>query len=268
MSAPSASSPLHATALRVSTAVDHLDVRPGLPARATDDSWTRCSDVDRPFLTTWEARIAEDMSRDYGRADPIAVSGFALDRYAGIPGQVGGALFRLARRVPRLDRAALAFTCGTGEGQYPVAIALLDDRFWCLPADADAAHPSATVADGTASLAAELRAQVRAHADGFLAGYRPGRRTSPRGLLGAFFDGLDTGIWFGGDDSAAAASQVIADARAVLPGGTADFRHRSSLYVLADTRGREHLCRRRVGVLLLLPGLRRRPRLHHVCPHR
>ena len=63
---------------------------------------------------------------------PMTVSGFVLDWYASLPGVVGGACFRQARRVPRLDRASLALRCHPEE-QYPEAVALLDPRFWCLP---------------------------------------------------------------------------------------------------------------------------------------
>ncbi len=155
-------------------------------------------------------------------------------------------MFRLARRVPRLDRASLAFTREPAE-HYPHAIALLDPRFWCLPGDADAGHTDATVVADEVALAEVLRAQVRAHADDFLTDFRPSTRLPRRGLLGAFFDGLDTGIWFGGDPGAGAADRILAEAATVLPGGTGQFRDASSLYRFTDLRDREHVTRRRMG---------------------
>lgn len=234
-------SPLHATAARVDDALGWVRVRVGLPPDAA--GWTRCADVDAAFLADWERWMAAGLGRLYGRTHPMTASGFCLDSYAGIPGQLGGAMFRLARRVPRLDRAALAFSCGP-DAPRPDGVALLDLRFWCLPGDPDAAHPDATAVADDDALAAVLRAQVRAHADEFLAGYRGGARLPRRGLLGAFLDGLDTGVWYGGDP---AAHTLPAEGCTVLPGGTAEFRDASSLHVLVDALERTHVSRRRVG---------------------
>lgn len=236
--------PLHATAARVGAVRGWLPVHGELPPDTT--RWTRCTEVDGAFLAGWEARIAASLVRSYGRSDPHTVSGYALDWYAGVAGHVGGAFFRVARRVPRLDRAALAFSSHPTE-HYPDELAVLDDRFWCLPDDPDAGHPAATPVEDEQALAAVLRAQVRGHADAFLAGFRPGARLPRRGLLGAFFDALDTGIWYGGDPTPAAAGEVLADTALALPGGTAEFADGSTVHALVDGRGREHLSRRRVG---------------------
>ena len=241
MSRTLTSSPLHTTVARVDAALSWLQVRVGLPEGTAD--WTRCSDVDVAFVADWETWMAGSITRTYGRTHPMTASGFCLDSYAGIPGQVGGAMFRLARRVPRLDRASLAFSCGP-DAPHPDGVALLDPRFWCLPDDPDATHPAATAVADEAALAAVLRAQVRTHADEFLAGYRGGARLPRRGLLGSFFDGIDTGIWFGGDP---AAPTLPAEGSAVLPGGTVEFRDASSLHLLIDARERTHVSRRRLG---------------------
>ncbi|QJY48318.1 (2Fe-2S)-binding protein [Pseudonocardia broussonetiae] len=236
--------PLHSSVERLDAAIGWLAVRVGLPEEAADGpAWVRCTDVDAAFLAGWEERMAGTVTRTCGRTHPMTVSGFCLDGYAGLPGQVGGALFRLARRVPRVDRASLAFRCDPEE-HHPDGIALLDPRFWCLPGDPDADHPAATVVADEAELAAVLRTQVRAHADEFLAGYRGGARLPRRGLLGAFYDGLDTGVWFGGDPEDVAS---VAEAAAVLPGGTVEFAAPSSLYRFVDVQDREHISRRRVG---------------------
>lgn len=241
---PLLAEPLDASARRVDAALEWYGVRTGVPEH--DPAWTRCADVDAAFLAGWEHRIADELVRGYGRSHPMTVAGFSLDWYAGVPGLVGGSMYRLARRVPRLDRASLAFACDPAE-HHPHAIALLDPRFWCLPTYPDAGHPAATVVADEAALAAVLREQVRAHADDFLAGFRPSARLPRRGLLGAFFDGLDTGVWFGGDPGPDAAAAILAEAAVVLPGGTTGFREASSIYRFADARGREHVTRQRIG---------------------
>ncbi|GAA3236064.1 (2Fe-2S)-binding protein [Pseudonocardia petroleophila] len=233
--------PLRATVARLDTAIGWLSLRVGLPADAS--TWTLCADVDASYLADWESRMSGAIARTYGRTHPMTTSGFCLDGYAAIPGGVGGAAFRLARRVPRLDRSSLAFSRHPAE-HHPDGIALLDPRFWCLPDDPDADHPAATVVDDEAALAAELRRQVRAHADDFLAGYRGGARLPRRGLLGSFYDALDTGVWYGGDPDDPG---VVGEGAVVLPGATAQFADASSLHRLVDARDRAHVARRRVG---------------------
>ena len=98
-----------------------------------------------------------------------------------------------------------------------------------------------------AALADVLRGQVRMHADDFLAGYVGRAKLARRHRLGAFFDGLDTGVWYGGTTEAGAAPEVLRLGALVLPGSTPEFPDPSTVYRLTDTRGREHLSRRRVG---------------------
>ena len=236
--------PLAATAAAADALNEWLHVRLGW---AEDRAgWTACVDVDAGFLAAWENRIEGYVARTYGRSHPMTVSGFALDWYAGLAGLVGGACFRQARRVPRLGRAALAFRRHP-EDEYPDGVALLDARFWCLPDDADADHPDATAVEDESALAAVLRAQVRSHADDFFTAYAGRARLPRRHKLGAFFDGLDTGIWYGGDPQVGAADEVLRLGATVLPGATAEFGESSSIHLLTDRRGRTHLSRRRVG---------------------
>jgi hypothetical protein len=170
--------------------------------------------VDAAFVTRWEQAVAAQHVKDFGRSHPTTATGYVLSWYARIPGALGGALFRLARRVSRLDRAAVAFRLGAEA--HPEAYALLDTRFWCLPTDPAADHPDATVTPDGAALAAVLRAQVREHADAFLAQHPTRRRLPRRALLGAFTDGVDTGLWLGGD---ATAERLLPDAALALPAG-------------------------------------------------
>ena len=76
---------------------------------AAGPGWTRCADVDAGFVARWERDVAAEHVREYGRSHPSAAAGYVLGWYAGIPAGLGGALFRLERRVPRLDRTAVAF---------------------------------------------------------------------------------------------------------------------------------------------------------------
>ena len=223
-----------------------MAARPARLARRGRAGWTRCADVDAGFLAAWENRIEDYVARAYGRSHPMTVSGYALEWYAGLAGLLGGACFRQARRVPRLGRAALAFRCHP-EDEYPDSIALLDSRFWCLPNDPAADHPDATVVADDDALAAVLRAQVRSHADDFFRAYAGRARLPRRHKLGAFFDGLDTGVWYGGDPEVGAADEVLRLGATVLPGATAEFGDQSSIHLLTDRRGRTHLSRRRVG---------------------
>lgn len=221
-----------------------LDVRLGWPEDRT--GWTGCAAVDAAFMLGWEAGITRQVERTYGRTHPQTVSGFALGWYGALPGVLGGACFRAARRVPRLTRDALAFRRHPEE-EYPDGVALLNPRFWCLPDDPAAGHRDATVVADEVALAGMLRAQVRGHADDFLAAYAGGGRLPRRYLLGAFVDGLDTGVWYGGDPGLAAADEVLRLGRLVLPGVTSEFAEASSVHRLVDPRGRTHLARRRVG---------------------
>ena len=238
------SHPLAETVAVVDALNEWLSVRLDWPEDRT--GWVGCAAVDADFIADWEARIDPQVRRMYGRTHPMAVSGFALDWYAAMAGVVGGACFRQGRRVPRLDRAALAFRCHPEE-QYPEAVALLDPRFWCLSDDPAAGHRDADAVPDETALAAVLRGQVRAHADDFLAGYAGGAKLARRHRLGAFFDGLDTGVWYGGAAEAGAAREVLRLGALVLPGATPEFSERSTVYPLTDARGRDHLSRRRVG---------------------
>ena len=103
-----------------------------------------------------------------------------------------------------------------------------------------AGHPDATVVADEAALAAVLRAEVRGHADAFLATYPAHGRLPRRALLGAFTDGVDTGLWLGGDP---APDRLPAEAALVLPAGSSPLPA-STIAVLVDGRGRRHVDRR------------------------
>lgn len=210
------------------------------------EGWLRCSEVDTSFMAKWERQAAESQLRYDGRSHPTAAASYALGWYADIASRIGGMCLLLERRVPRLGRHVLAFRCHP-EDYYPDAVTFLDSRFWCLPDDSDAAHPDATAVADESMLGAILRAEVRAHADDFLATYRPGARLPRRDLLGAFFDGLDVGFWRDDMSTGPTLADSLALAQTVLPGATPEFADPSSLFVVEDPEGGQHVTRCRVS---------------------
>jgi hypothetical protein len=222
--------PLAGSAARLAEAFGHPIVH-GAPG----PGWTRCADVDAAYVARWERDVAAEHVREYGRSHPSAAAGYVLGWYAGIPAGLGAALYRLDRRVPRLDRPAIAFRLAAQA--YPDAVALLDDRFWCLATDPAADHPAATVVADEVALAAVLRAQVRRHADAFLATYPSRGRLPRRALLGAFTDGVDTGLSLAGDTAGLPAAAAV-----VLPAGPSALPP-STITVRVDGRGRRHVDR-------------------------
>jgi hypothetical protein len=238
-----ADQPLRRTAERVNAVHEWLTVT---VSPAVPEGWLRCSDVNTRVIADWERRVAQSQLRNHGLTHPVAAASYVLAWYAGIASRLGGSCLLLERRVPRLGRDALAFRCHPEE-HYPQAVALLDARFWCLPDDSHADHVDATVVADLSTLGAVLRAQVRTHADAFLATYRPGARLPRRDLLGAFFDGLDSGFWRDNSSDGPPLADCLALAQSVLPGGTPEFADRSSLYVVEDAAGRQHLLRRRAS---------------------
>lgn len=238
-----ATRPLRRTAERLDAVHEWLTVTVDT---AVPEGWLRCSDVDATVVAEWERNAAQSQLRHDGRSHPTAAASYALGWYADIASRIGGMCLLLERRVPRLGREVLAFRCHPEE-HYPEAVTFLDPRFWCLPDDPAAAHSDASVVADESTLGAILRAEVRAHADDFLATYRPGARLPRRDLLGAFFDGLDVGFWREDASTGPTLADSIALAQAVLPGATAEFADRSSLYVVEDAAGRAHLTRCRVS---------------------
>lgn len=235
--------PLRRTAERLDGEHEWLTVRCDLDV---PDGWRRCSDVDGTFIAEWERQAAASQQRYDGKSHPTAAASYALGWYADISARIGGMCLLLERRVPRLDRASLAFRCHP-EDHYPDAVTFLDPRFWCLPDDVDAAHPDATVVADHAALGAILRAEVRAHADDFLSTYRPGARLPRRDLLGVFYDGIDAGFWRDAPTDGPGHADSIVLARATLPGATPEFADASSLHLVEDGQGTAHLTRVRVS---------------------
>lgn len=206
--------------------------------------WMRCVDVDRSYISEWETATEQRLVEEHGASHPMTAAGYVLSWYARMPGLIGGLCFGVCKRVPRLGPWDIAFT--RQDNHAPGEYALLTEGFWCLEQDPDADHPDATVVDDAAQLAQILRSTVRAHADAFLRQYVPGTRLPRRHLLGAFFDGLDTGLWRAGREGVSYA-QALTDAHLVLPGDVREFKDRSTLHTVVDSLQREHLTRRRLS---------------------
>ncbi len=212
--------------------------------------WVRCRDLvdDPPAVRRWIDAYAAFMVPTYPEATEAELLSTAaacvLDCYSYGSGFPVGAMFHVARRVPRvgIDDVVLRIH---PEQWWTSGVALLDARFWCLPDDPAADHPTATVVATEAELAAVARAQVHAHAEAFLATFDPGVGMGRRARLGAFFDALDAGPWIVTDHVPPAAGALPVSA-ALLPGGTETFIDASRLHVLDDVRGRTHVTRRRL----------------------
>lgn len=190
-------------------------------------------------LADWAAGIAAWLRAEYGQAPERTVAGYLVSWYLTIPARVGALLFQTARRVPRLDPAALAVRL---DGARPAEIALLDDRFACLPDDPAARLPEATPAPGDAALAAVLRGRYAAHAARFFTaltdastdpastarapalGVRLGRRT----LWAMATDTLDGASWRVGQ-ALGRTDAGASDAALVLPGVVTPFASASTI---------------------------------------
>lgn len=199
--------------------------------RPREGSWVSCAALlDPAALTDWAARIAAWLRAEYGEAPERTVVGYLVAWYLTVPARMGTLLFQTARRVPRLDPAALAVRL---DGARPVAIALLDDRFACLPGDPAACLPEATPVPGDAALAAVLRGRYAAHAARFRTastdlalalGVRLGRRT----LWAMATDTLDGASWRVGQ-ALGRTDAGASDAALVLPGVVTPFSSASTM---------------------------------------
>lgn len=176
-------------------------------------------------------RPTAQLQAEHETVPPITPAAYVLSWYAGVPALVGAVFCQPARRVPRLDPAALAWRRhAAGAGVATARRRALPGRscparrpVLCLPGDPAASHPDATPVADELVLAELLRVQVRAHADAFLARYSSAARLPRRALLGAFVDALDVNLWTVGEQAGDEAAAVRA-AALVLPGRTPEFR--------------------------------------------
>jgi hypothetical protein len=217
---------------------------------AGEAGWTRCRTlVDDPAaVRRWVDAYAAFMVPVYPAATPAELRSTAaacvLDCYSYGSGFPVGAMFHLARRVPRVDVDSVALRIHPVE-HWTSGIALFDPRFWCLPDDPAADHPTATVVPDDDALAAVARDQVHGHAEEFLATFDPGVGIGRRARMGAFFDALDSAAWIV-TDFIPPGSGAMPTSATLLPGGTATFPDASRLYHFTDHRGRFQVSRRRL----------------------
>lgn len=244
-----ASSPLAATVrLLDSLNPDINAVHLGLGNR---EGWVTCQElVDEPAeVRRWGDGLATHLAELYPDATAAAVrltaAACVLDSYAYAPGFLVGAMVHVAQRVPHVAPELVAVRRHPTE-HWISGVAVLDDRFWCLPGDPDADHPAATVVTSPEALADEARREVLDHATGFLATYDPGVGLGRRARVWFFLDSLDSAPWIAAEhlpplDSCLATSALL------LPGLPSGVTHRSRLYPLTDARGRTHVTRRRLS---------------------
>lgn len=239
---------LSMTVSTLDTIEPHMNaVRLGIPRYEGD--WTCCATVleEPEFMQRWQASVTEQLARSYDlplQAVATTAAACVLDWYAYTPGFLAGAMFHVARRVPRVSPETIAFRRDPAE-HWISGTALLDGHFWCLPDDPAAFTHQAHVLSDAEDLAEIARAEVRSHADRFLATYDPGIRLPRRALLGVFFDALDSAPWIA--EALEPDRSCLESSRLLLPGGTACFPDASRLYTLTDLHGHRQISRRRVA---------------------
>jgi len=184
----------------------------------------------------------------------MASAGYVLGWYAFLPGLLGGRCFARARRVPRLDAGALAFR--RDADHWPDAVALLDERFWCLPSDEAPAtrRPSSSPTRPSWPVCCAPRcaptptpsspATARAPGCPVMACLARSSTASTRACAAATPPGRTPAL------------PALADTARVLPGGTPEFADASTVGLLTDDHGRTHLIRTRVSCCYYdkLPG--------------
>lgn len=254
--APASASPhpLATSLLGIDRAVGWMSWRviDGDPAEA---GWSRCDRVlrDPGFFTCWRATTAERLAEQYREVPERTTAGYVLQWYLGIPAYTGSVLFHHARRVPALEPHRMAFRL---EQARVAAIGLRAGGFWCLPDDAERAHPDAVVVPDEPALAAVLRRQVVAHAACFLRVYGPTVRFGRRTLWAALTDVLDSGLLLAGR-ARGDVEAGVADARLVLAERYEPLTSASTTREIIDARGRARWTRQRQSCCFYyaLPGV-------------
>lgn len=221
--------------------------------------WVRCADAlaDPEFFPTWHRLLAARMAGECGRVPAVTPPGYVKSWYARLFGFLGGTLFHLTRRVPVLSPENIAFQAHP-EWRKPIAVALLDGRFVCLPDDPASGAAEATVVPAERALAAVLRSRVAAHGTRFVAAFQPSARFGRHSLWGAVTDALDTGMWYAGKERGQPAAGA-ADAALVLPARIPPFTAGSTVRRLPGVDGGQHWTRERQSCCFhhKLPGVER-----------
>ncbi|MFI9628320.1 (2Fe-2S)-binding protein [Streptomyces sp. NPDC052042] len=228
-------------------------LRPGAPASAVSDAYTRLAEVfpglranvlpdgqETPRGTGWVRadELAEggdaldafldwdhaQMVRDYDRRPrPDVVAGFGLHRYAWPACLLVTVPWFLHRRVPRIPVESVSFQRELGRMSVRVT------EFACLPDDPAAVLPGARPVPDEAALRDAVLAAVAEHMGPVLDGFQPRMRRGRRALWGMATDEVVEGLWYIahllGEER-----RAMAELEALLPGsakpyvGTAGFR--------------------------------------------
>ncbi|WP_240687156.1 (2Fe-2S)-binding protein [Amycolatopsis suaedae] len=232
-------------------------IRFDLPADAT--GWQRCGDLldDPEHFRTWQALLSEWLVEQHGTAPSRTAAGYIMSWYLHVPAYAAALLLHHERRVPSLDPAELAFRLNEGR-PHPDGIAVLGDRFYCLPSDPGSALPEATVVADEQALVAVLRARYTAHAARFVAAYTRVSRLGTRMLWAAATDALDNSLWWAGKQGGTVESEGagVADAALVLDAVHPPLTSASTLRTTTDADGHREWSRRRESCCFsyLLPG--------------
>lgn len=249
-----AADPVAELAARLDGVAAWLSVRRGFPS---GPGWARCSDVlaDPGALPRWLGGVARAVQAQNGGWVPplVTPASYLMGWYLDVPAYTGGLAFGVARRVPDLDQGSLAVHLAPGG--WPDGVALLGDRFACLPDDPDADHPAADVVRDERALAQVLRDRVAAHARAFHSVYRPPVKIGSRQRWGMLTDVLDTALWTSGVQTGDE-ERGVRDAGLVLDGVHPPFTSGSRVYRLVDGCGRPRWTRRRESCCFLfhVPG--------------
>lgn len=181
------------------------------------------------------------MLRDYGtQARPDVIAGFGLHRYAWPACLLITVPWFLARRVPYLPVAGVAFHRTRGRMAVHVG------EFACLPDDPAALLPGARVVPDEEALRGEVRAAVAHHLGPVLEGFGPRMRRGRRALWGMVTDEVVEGLWYVGA-LFGEERRAMAELEALLPGSTAPYTGGAGFRTLTGPDGRVLPTRDRAG---------------------
>lgn len=222
----------------------------GLRAGVPDDEpgWVGCGELlDKPDrLVGWRARLGDWLAARYPDVPERVTASWILSWYLHVPAHAGAMLLHHERRVPSLDPAGLAFRIGE-DRPHPEAIAVLDDKYYCLPSDPGSARPEAVVVRDERTLAEVLRTRFVAHANRFIHVYGPRTRLGRRQLWAAATDALDNALWSAGrlGGTPEAEGAAVADAALVLESRFPPLTSASKLRLETGTDGHREWTRNR-----------------------
>lgn len=220
----------------------HAEVPVGEPG------WVGCGVLlgEPGRLAHWRARLGEWLAARYPDVPERTTASWILSWYLYVPAHAGALLLHHERRVPSLGSSGLAFRIGE-DRPHPEAIAVLDDKYYCLPTDPGSTRPEAVVVRDERTLAAVLRAQFVAHANRFLHVYGPQTRLGRRQLWAAATDALDNALWSAGrlGGTAEAEGSAVADAALVLESRFPPLTSGSKLRLAAGANGHREWTRDR-----------------------